>query len=137
MSFAENLRKIRKEKGVSQEDLAGIMDVSRQAVSKWEQGEGYPEVEKLLLLSSRLNISLDSLMAKEILQEGASGSNVFTGSITIISPYEAGIVTCQNVISSQKYRGGKNSPEYALLGVHGVPHPYWGRATTFLGWYAK
>ncbi len=36
MSFAENLRKIRKEKGVSQEDLAGIMDVSRQAVSKWE-----------------------------------------------------------------------------------------------------
>ena len=38
MSFAENLKKIRKEKGFSQEELAEIMNVSRQAVSKWEQG---------------------------------------------------------------------------------------------------
>lgn len=38
MSFAENLKNIRKEKGMSQEELAEIMDVSRQAVSKWEQG---------------------------------------------------------------------------------------------------
>ena len=66
MSFAEHLRQIRKEKGLSQEDLAELLDVSRQAVSKWEQGAGYPEVEKLLLLSNRLNISLDSLMATEI-----------------------------------------------------------------------
>lgn len=66
MSFAENLKKIRKEKGFSQEELAEIMNVSRQAVSKWEQGIGYPEVEKLLLLSSKLNISLDSLMSEEI-----------------------------------------------------------------------
>lgn len=38
MSFAEHLRQIRKEKGLSQEDLAELLDVSRQAVSKWEQG---------------------------------------------------------------------------------------------------
>lgn len=38
MSFAENLKKIRKEKGFSQEELAEIMNVNRQAVSKWEQG---------------------------------------------------------------------------------------------------
>lgn len=59
MSFAENLRQIRKEKGLSQEELAEILDVSRQAVSKWEQGQGYPEVEKLLFLSRELNLSLD------------------------------------------------------------------------------
>ena len=58
MSFAENLKQLRKENGLSQEDLAEILDVSRQAVSKWEQGNGYPEVEKLLLLSNKLNISL-------------------------------------------------------------------------------
>lgn len=40
MSFAENLKKIRKEKGFSQEELAETMNVSRQAVSKWEQGAG-------------------------------------------------------------------------------------------------
>lgn len=38
MSFAENLRLIRKEKNISQEELAEIIGVSRQAVSKWEQG---------------------------------------------------------------------------------------------------
>ena len=63
MSFAENLKQIRKERNLSQEDLAELLDVSRQAVSKWEQGEGYPEAEKLLLLSKQLNISLDSLMS--------------------------------------------------------------------------
>ena len=69
MSFAENLKQIRKEKQLSQEELAEILDVSRQAISKWEQGVGYPEVEKLLLLSSKLNISLDSLMSTEIVKE--------------------------------------------------------------------
>ena len=38
MSFAENLKQIRKEKQLSQEELAEILDVSRQAISKWEQG---------------------------------------------------------------------------------------------------
>lgn len=69
MSFAENLKQIRKEKQLSQEELAEILDVSRQAISKWEQGVGYLEVEKLLLLSSKLNISLDSLMSTEIVKE--------------------------------------------------------------------
>ena len=40
MSFAENLKQLRKEKQLSQEELAEILDVSRQAVSKWEQGIG-------------------------------------------------------------------------------------------------
>ena len=39
MSFAENLKQLRKDKKLSQEELAEILDVSRQAVSKWEQGE--------------------------------------------------------------------------------------------------
>ena len=62
MSFSENLQAIRKKNQLSQEELAEMLGVSRQAVSKWELGEGYPEVEKLLMLSKKLNISLDSLM---------------------------------------------------------------------------
>lgn len=73
MSFADNLKQLRKEHHLSQEELAELLDVSRQAVSKWEQGNGYPEVEKLLLLSSKLNISLDSLMSTEIAKE--TGNN--------------------------------------------------------------
>ena len=41
MSFSENLKQIRKEHHLSQEELAELLDVSRQAVSKWEQGQGY------------------------------------------------------------------------------------------------
>ena len=43
MSFADNLQLIRKEKHLSQEELAEKISVSRQAISKWEQGSGYPE----------------------------------------------------------------------------------------------
>ena len=51
MSFADNLQSIRREKQLSQEELAEKLGVSRQAISKWEQGSGYPETEKLLILS--------------------------------------------------------------------------------------
>lgn len=62
MSFAENLKIMRKEKYLSQEQLAEIMGVSRQAVSKWEQGSGYPETEKLIDLAKKLDVSLDMLL---------------------------------------------------------------------------
>ena len=62
MSFGENLRNARKEKNITQEDLAEILGVSRQAISKWESDNGYPETEKLLIISEALNISIDSLL---------------------------------------------------------------------------
>ena len=136
MSFAENLKQLRKEKQLSQEELAEILDVSRQAVSKWEQGIGYPEVEKLLLLSSKLKISLDSLMATEIAQETNSKNTNATGTIVITSPHENVIATCDKVLSSGKMFGGKSSPQYALFGVSNSISFFGGEPTTFLGWYA-
>ena len=62
MSFGENLRNVRKKKNITQEDLAEILGVSRQAISKWESDNGYPETEKLLVISEVLNISIDSLL---------------------------------------------------------------------------
>ena len=53
MSFSENLQVIRKNNQLTQEELAELLGVSRQAVSKWELGEGYPEVDKLLILSKK------------------------------------------------------------------------------------
>lgn len=135
MSFADNLKQVRKEKGLSQEELADIMNVSRQSVSKWELGESYPEVENLLLLSRRLNISLDSLLSAEIAGEAGAGQSV-TGQIIITSPHENVILTCYKVISSQKMMGSKKSPKYALFGVSNGCYSFWGEPTTFLGWYA-
>ena len=137
MSFAENLKQLRKLKQLSQEELADILDVSRQAVSKWEQGSGYPEVEKLLLLSNKLNVSLDSLMATEIAQESNPEKQNVTGTITITSPFEHVIVTCRKVVATGKMYGGKLSPQYALFGTSEGKEVFGGESTTFLGWYAN
>ena len=137
MSFAENLKQLRKSKQLSQDDLAEILDVSRQAVSKWEQGIGYPEVEKLLLLSSKLNISLDSLMDTEITQKFNPQTQNVTGTITLTSPIEHVIATCHKVMSSQKMSSGKSSPQYALFGKSEGKGMFGEEPTTFLGWYAN
>ena len=136
MSFAENLKQLRKEKQLSQEELAEILDVSRQAVSKWEQGIGYPEVEKLLLLSSKLSVSLDRLMETEIAQKSNPQMQNATGKITITSPIERVIATCHKVVSSQKMSSGKSSPQYALFGKSDGSGFFGDEPTTFLGWYA-
>ncbi len=62
MRFNEKLQKLRKEKGMSQEDLAEVLNVSRQAISKWESGLSYPEMDKLIALSSMFNTTLDELV---------------------------------------------------------------------------
>lgn len=49
---------------MTQEELAEVLSVSRQAISKWESGFGYPETEKLLLLAKELNVSLDYLFSE-------------------------------------------------------------------------
>ena len=61
MSFSENLYKLRKQQGLSQEDLAEKIDVSRQTISKWEMGQTTPEMDKLILLSNLFNVSIDEL----------------------------------------------------------------------------
>ena len=136
MSFAENLKQLRKEKQLSQEELAEILDVSRQAVSKWEQGIGYPEVEKLLLLSRKLSVSLDSLMETEIAPTSNTKQQNATGTITITSPIEHVIAACHKVVSTGKMSGGKSSPQYALFGRGDGSGVLGDEPATFLGWYA-
>lgn len=65
MSFGNNLKLIRKEKGITQEQLAEMLNVSRQAVSKWESDNGYPETDKLLIIANELGVSLDYLMEQK------------------------------------------------------------------------
>lgn len=140
MSFAENLRRARKTKGMSQEELAALLGVSRQAVSKWEQGTGYPETEKLKTISNNLNVSLDYLLDNEKVENESwyekKSSEHMTGKITIISAYENVMATCYKVQSTGRMRGGKRSPRYALFGVSDSAS-FWGQTTTFLGWYEE
>lgn len=111
MSFGENLQVIRKKNQLSQGNLAEMLGVSRQAVSKWELGEGYPEVDKLLLLSKKLNVSLDSLLENEIKAEPSENGqssdqiriaslhegvmiNASKATITVLSPDKKTLLSC-------------------------------------------
>ncbi len=62
MEFGEKLQALRKERGISQEGLAEVLGVSRQAVSKWESGATYPETEKILALCRLFELSADDLL---------------------------------------------------------------------------
>lgn len=66
MKFSEKLQYLRKENKFSQEQLADMLDVSRQAVSKWESGQTYPEMDKLLSMCKIFKCSLDDLTNDEI-----------------------------------------------------------------------
>lgn len=62
MSFQEQLQTLRKARGLSQEKLAEIMGVSRQAVAKWEVGQSYPDIARLISISDFFNVSIDKLV---------------------------------------------------------------------------
>lgn len=62
MTFGEKLLQLRKAKGWSQEDLAGKLNTSRQAVSKWENNNGYPETEKIIMISKLFHVDLNVLL---------------------------------------------------------------------------
>ena len=62
MNLAENLQKLRKQAGLSQEELAEECQVSRQAVAKWESEESVPALEKLISLADFFGVTLDELV---------------------------------------------------------------------------
>ena len=63
--LAGRIQALRKARSLSQEELAGELGVSRQAVSKWESGQSAPDLDKLLLLSNFFGVSTDSLLKEE------------------------------------------------------------------------
>ena len=65
MSISERIQQLRKSNGLSQEQLAEKLDVSRQAVSKWESGASVPDVEKIVLISELFGVTTDYLMKDE------------------------------------------------------------------------
>ena len=62
MSIADRIQTLRKSKGISQEELADKVGVSRQAVSKWESGQSAPDIEKIILLSEFFGVTTDFLL---------------------------------------------------------------------------
>ena len=75
MSFGEKLQELRKGKGLTQEELADALYVSRTAVSKWEADRGYPNIDSLKDISKFFRVSIDELLSGEKLLTIAENEN--------------------------------------------------------------
>ena len=75
MEFNEKLQELRKQKGITQEDLAVSLYVSRTAVSKWESGRGYPNIESLKAIAAYFSVTVDELLSTDEVLEIADKDN--------------------------------------------------------------
>ena len=66
MSFRDNLQYLRAQRNFTQERLAMLLGVSRQAISKWESGKAYPEMDKLLMMCDLFGCTLDDLVLGDV-----------------------------------------------------------------------
>ena len=75
MEFGEKLQELRKNKGLTQEELAELLYVSRTAISKWESGRGYPNIDSLKEIAKFFQVSIDVLLSGERLIDIAENEN--------------------------------------------------------------
>lgn len=96
MALSEKLYTLRKKSGLSQEQLAEQLSVSRQAISKWESGQSVPESDKLIVISNYFKVSLDYLLKEESEQETITETPATDGSIQTNdrTRWLLGIITC-------------------------------------------
>lgn len=79
MIFSEKLFVLRKSKGLTQEDLAEHLNVSRQAIAKWESGQAYPDISNIIAISEFFRVTIDHLVK--------DNNNCTTALVTQV-PYE-------------------------------------------------
>ena len=66
MPFGQRLQEVRRKNGMTQEEFAAQLKVSRQAVSKWESCRGYPEIEKIIFICNRYGVTMNELFCEEV-----------------------------------------------------------------------
>ena len=84
MTIAEKIQELRIEKGLTQERLAELMDVSRQSVSKWELGQAIPDVEKIIRMSELFHVSTDTILLRSTNEVSVNQNPLHLGSIYLV-----------------------------------------------------
>ena len=98
MNFSENLRRLRKSKDIKQEALAEAMNVSRQTVSKWENGTAMPDFKKLNALAEYFGVTMDELLGFSNDKNNNDNINDYT------KEYINELITLENMQSSKKIK---------------------------------
>ena len=99
MKFGENLRQIRKSKKMSQEQLAEKVNVTRQSVSKWENGESYPEMNNILELCKIFNCKLNDLVHTDMTDISSLDEEIVMNVVKFNEKKQKEVKTLSNVIS--------------------------------------
>ena len=124
MSLSENLQNLRKLKNMSQEELAEKLNVSRQAVSKWESGSGYPETEKIISICEIFDCSMDQLVKGKISNDIKSEKNnydlIMTKAAKGISLGVAIILLGVSIMLTILGFASNEEEQYPLIGVIAV-----------------
>ena len=107
MEFNNKLYELRKQKGLSQEELANRLNVSRQTVSKWEVGDSTPDMEKLIAMSDLFGISLDELILNKAPEPAPSAQ----------APAKADLYTDikEHVLTDENKKKKKKGTKIALI----------------------
>lgn len=84
MTIGEQIQNLRVQKGLTQERLAEMLEVSRQSISKWELGQAIPDVDKILRMSELFNVSTDTLLLRNSEDEQENKNPLHLGSIYLI-----------------------------------------------------
>lgn len=105
MIFSEKLQLIRKNKGLTQEGLAGKLSVSRQAVAKWESGQVYPDISNLIQISNVFNVTVDYLVKDQECMVSCTNEQTQDIEQLIVFRLEANVntyATCMNKTKSTR-----------------------------------
>lgn len=84
MTLGEQIQNLRIQKGLTQERLAEMLEVSRQSVSKWELGQAVPDVDKIIRMSELFDVSTDTILLRNIEDEQVNRNPLHLGSVYLV-----------------------------------------------------
>lgn len=118
--FQDNLIQLRKQHNFSQEELAEKVGVSRQTLSKWENGESIPDIEKCKIISDTFNVTLDELVNYEPAAEGLGVPPIGKHAFGIVTVGEKGQIVIP--VKARKIFNIKSGDRLLMLGdeVQGI-----------------
>ena len=132
--FKDNLITLRKRAGLSQEQLANTLGISRQSVSKYELGTAEPDLARLAELKSFFNVTYDDLLGKDD-QQVLKPMNTANGWVTIQSAVTGKMMQMSDFNVEVTSGPGHKKVQAVLIG-YSATGTFWGKYAYMLGYYA-
>lgn len=118
MTIAERIQKLRTGRGMTQERLAQMLEVSRQSVSKWELAQAVPDVDKIIRMSELFNVPTDAILLRETGKAAEKPNPLHLGSVyLVVKDFEKSVMFYQKFLGvsvSDRCRSGNKFVEFYI-----------------------